>query len=160
MTKIPTIKNPKTGRRIIVNGPTYQKLMRDGYHLTKQDIRYHKKPSRQYQDKLDTDTQSQHRMKVGYYLKKKDRKGRGIMTRGWGKVAPKKGRERTELYEKCGKRCFLKADTLSFPICPKNKCEIDCRGLTAAYIRARQWKYNNIGNKAKQLRRLKCNYKT
>ena len=63
---------------------------------------------------------------------------------GWGKLAPK-GRQRTTMYRKCGKKCFLGKKTIgdkqhpSFPICAKGTCKVNKKGLYAAYIRARQW---------------------
>jgi|TARA_B110000037_G_scaffold123497_1_gene140879 hypothetical protein len=63
---------------------------------------------------------------------------------GWGKISPK-GKQRTRMYRKCGKKCFLGKKTKgnkqhpSFPICAKNTCKINSKGLYAAYIRARQW---------------------
>ena len=73
-------------------------------------------------------------------------------TKGWTKASPKKGTKRELLLKKCGKKCFLRPSNLGFPIClpfnNKNNCKKDCRGLLAAKIRARQWKYNKIANKA------------
>ena len=63
---------------------------------------------------------------------------------GWGKISPK-GKQRTRMYRRCGKKCFLGKKTkknkrhTSFPICAKNTCKINSKGLYAAYIRARQW---------------------
>ena len=56
---------------------------------------------------------------------------------GWGKVAPK-GHERTVMKRDCGDKCFLGPDK-SFPICASGTCDIDDKGLWAAYVRARQW---------------------
>lgn len=154
VTKSDMILNPKTNRYILVNGPTYQKLIKEGYYLNNKSRIYKKRPSRQYKDVLDTNIENIQQMKVAYNVR--DRKGRGIMTKGWGKVAPKRGKERNELYKQCGKKCFLKADTLSFPICPLSKCEIDCRGVQAAYIRASQWKYNTIREGIQHIKKTKC----
>ena len=60
---------------------------------------------------------------------------------GWSKQAPK-GKQRTRMYKKCGKKCFLgpaKKPSPSFPICRKNTCKVSTKGLYAAYVRARQW---------------------
>lgn len=63
---------------------------------------------------------------------------------GWGKIAPQ-GRERTTMYRRCGKKCFLGTKTPrdrqhpDFPICAKGTCKVNKKGLYAAYIRARQW---------------------
>lgn len=57
---------------------------------------------------------------------------------------------RKSIYKKCGAKCFLKPNTLGFPIC-KTNCKVNQAGLHAAYVRARQWKYNDIANKAKKM---------
>lgn len=54
---------------------------------------------------------------------------------GWSKLAPS-AKERTTMKRKCGKKCFLGPDK-SFPICAKNTCKINQKGIYAAYIRAR-----------------------
>jgi len=82
---------------------------------------------------------------------KYDKDGRlrkAVPWKGWAKIEPK-GRERTTMYRKCGKRCFLgtikrygrDADRQhpDFPICKKGTCDISSKGLYAAYIRAKQW---------------------
>ena len=56
---------------------------------------------------------------------------------GWAKLAPH-GHKRTVMLRKCGKKCFL-GPRKSFPICAKNTCKVNTKGLYAAYIRARQW---------------------
>jgi len=38
----------------------------------------------------------------------------------------------------CGKRCFLGPDK-SFPICSKGTCDVNDKGLWAAYIRSKEW---------------------
>jgi hypothetical protein len=63
---------------------------------------------------------------------------------GWGKLAPK-GKQRTTMFRKCGKKCFLGRKTKgdkqhpSFPICAKGTCNVNSKGLYAAYVRAKQW---------------------
>lgn len=54
---------------------------------------------------------------------------------GWSKLAPS-AKERTTMKHKCGKKCFL-GPNKSFPICAKNTCKINKKGLYAAYIRAK-----------------------
>jgi hypothetical protein len=56
------------------------------------------------------------------------------------------------MLKKCGQKCFL-GPHKSFPICAKNTCKINSKGVYAAYIRARQYsskgqKYRNIAKKA------------
>ena len=82
--------------------------------------------------------------------------GRGIKTRGWGALSPKKGRGRNELYEKCGSKCYMDPENLKFPICPdlkftKGKCVLDRRGLQAAKQRAQQYGYTKIADKVEQI---------
>ena len=56
---------------------------------------------------------------------------------GWAKLAPK-GKARTTMKRKCGKKCFL-GPKKSFPVCAKGTCKVNKKGLWAAYIRAREW---------------------
>jgi len=65
--------------------------------------------------------------------------------------------QRTVMLKKCGKKCFL-GTKKSFPICKKNTCKINKKGVHAAFIRAREYlsitgkrKYRNISIKAKKL---------
>jgi len=83
-------------------------------------------------------------------------------TTGWHDRAPKKGHERNRLYDECdakGKTCFLNPSKKGFPICPACRdsdvpcsCEPDCGGITAAYVRARQWGYDDIAKNAQMLK--------
>jgi hypothetical protein len=80
--------------------------------------------------------------------------------KGWGKLAPKRGRVRDKMKKKCGNKCFLGPKT-SYPICTKNTCKVNRKGIYAAYIRARQTRKGQtkkktrskvrIANKAKRL---------
>lgn len=176
------VKNPETGRDIKVGGPTYEKL-KVKYNLQKIPIfqkaeRFVKSAPKQRQPskplsfermKQITEmsiyhpdieaaarrvTQPHLLQRVATY--KKDQ-GRGRPTRGWALDAPKRGKERHLLKEKCGDKCFLLPETEGFPICPKCcTCEIDCRGLTAAKIRAHQYKYTDLYDNIDQLMRVKC----
>ena len=65
------------------------------------------------------------------------RRRRQVPWAGWSKLAPR-GRERTRMLRKCGRKCFL-GPKKSFPICAKGTCKINTKGVYAAYIRARQW---------------------
>ena len=80
-------------------------------------------------------------------------KGRGAFVKGWAKKSPGL-HQRTVMLRKCGKKCFLGSQK-SFPICNKNTCTINKKGIHAAYIRAAQRysmtkskKYKTISNKA------------
>lgn len=72
---------------------------------------------------------------------------------------------RRQMLEKCGKKAFLLPNQMKFPIMNPDTCEIDCKLLYAAYVRARQWSgktpgYREIANKAKELlRETKCDKK-
>lgn len=85
------------------------------------------------------------------------RKNRGSPTKGW--ISPSR-RERTRMLSRCGKKCFL-GPNKSFPICSRNSCKINNKGLYSAYVRARQYSkkgrlYNTISRKAnKMLIRMK-----
>jgi hypothetical protein len=61
---------------------------------------------------------------------------------------------------RCGEACFLQPETEKFPICAALRegqgCAIDCRGLQAAYNRARQYKYNKVAEMARELLDKKC----
>jgi len=68
---------------------------------------------------------------------KKNRKPKPPPWNGWNKLSPNKT-QRKEMMYKCGKKCFL-GPNLSFPVCEKNTCKINRKGLHSAYIRAAQW---------------------
>ena len=57
--------------------------------------------------------------------------------RGWKNDKPHSRLERKVMQEKCGKKCFLGTQN-SFPICTKGTCDINNKGLWAAYIRSRE----------------------
>jgi len=73
---------------------------------------------------------------------------------GWREIAPK-GAQKTHMYKKCGKKCFLGTKTKgnkkhpNFPICAKNTCKVNKKGLWAAFIRARQWGKSKKSYKSK-----------
>ena len=83
-------------------------------------------------------------------------KGRGSFLRGWKNAQPGY-HDRTTMMKRCGRRCFL-GPNQSFPICRRNTCKKDRRGIYAAYIRAREYetitgspKYKRISAKARRL---------
>ena len=87
--------------------------------------------------------------------------GRGIKTRGWDARSPTRGKERQQLHDQCGDKCFLLPESKKFPICAsprmgKTRCELDCQGVLSSYIRARQWKYDEVAQKAEKILE-KCN---
>ena len=73
-------------------------------------------------------------------------KGRGAYLKGWSKSTPS-SKQRTAMLKKCGKKCFL-GTKKSFPICSKNTCKINRKGIHAAYVRARE--YESIFTTRKQ----------
>lgn len=81
---------------------------------------------------------------------------RGSQTRGWRVDAPKPGTQRHQLRRKCGDACFLIPGQEKFPICPRDRCELDCRGLAAAKVRAHQWGYEELYEPIERLQRAKC----
>ena len=82
-------------------------------------------------------------------MSKTRRNGRGSATRGW-KLQKPGYHQRTLMMRRCGKKCFL-GPKKTFPICKKNTYKISDKGVYAAYIRARQYKHNNISRKANKL---------
>jgi hypothetical protein len=84
----------------------------------------------------------------------KSKKLRTSRLRGWSKQQPGY-HQRTVMLKKCGKKCFL-GPNKSFPICTKNTCKINKKGVLAAYVRAREYmtikpktrKYREIAKKA------------
>ena len=73
---------------------------------------------------------------------------------GWSKKSPGV-RQRRIMSQKCGRKCFLGPGT-SFPVCSKNTCKINSKGVYAAYVRSRQYrkknkKYYAISKKASRL---------
>lgn len=72
----------------------------------------------------------------------------------WSKEKPS-DHERTVMYKRCGKKCFL-GTKKSFPICRKNTCKVSSAGVMAAYKRAREYsakgqKYVKVANRAKKM---------
>ena len=76
---------------------------------------------------------------MAYSRRRRDRdsRRRRVPWAGWGKISPK-GYQRTVMKRDCGKKCFLGPDK-SFPICAADTCDVNDKGLWAAYIRAREW---------------------
>jgi len=175
------VKNPETGRDIKVGGPTYVRLM-GKYHLQTAERFVKKSPHKRQPSKSLTRERIQqisempvHQTAVESHIVEQSSMpphlirrattyktdGRGRPTRGWALDAPKKGTERHQLKKECGDKCFLLPETEGFPICPKCvdatcNCQIDCRGLTAAKMRAHQYKYTDLYDNIDQLMREKC----
>lgn len=70
-------------------------------------------------------------------------------SKGW--KAPKTRKARRAYAKRCGlRKCFLKPEDLKFPICD-TRCNVSCKGLAAAYNRARQFKYHDVARRAWKL---------
>ena len=82
-------------------------------------------------------------------MSKTRKSGRGSATRGWKRQKPGY-HQRTVMLKKCGKKCFL-GPKKSYPICTKNTCKLNPKGIYSAFIRASQYHKKNISRKAKNL---------
>jgi hypothetical protein len=175
------IKNPRTDRLIKVNGPVYQELKKSGVRVgnlkkvyrtvktypigpdvklgTKKFKRISQKKKSRVRPTQKYVTQPHLTKRLATYKTKKR-----SPSCGWAIVSPQKGKERNVLMKKCGEDCFLSPKTKGFPICPKClkgrcNCKVDCRGLFAAMVRGKQWKYHNISKSAHKLgKSLKCSW--
>lgn len=169
--RVKKIENPDSGRWIRVGGPAYKDLLKMGYtaaELRGRKSSMKKKASRRYSRNAGVKTLGpRRRMRVSRSSRSSTRgKGRGSRTRGWGKVAPKRGKQRNRLMSDCGSKCFLDPSHKAFPVCAKvtgrksrGSCELDCRGIEAAIIRAGQWGYKDIERNARKLYQMKCGRK-
>lgn len=101
-----------------------------------------------------------HKKKLLSKLKKNVEEGRGAKTRGWRVISPQKGFQRHELKDKCGKKCFLEPENEKYPICPRydinKKCQVSCRGLASAKLRASQYKNKNVLDQIEKLENKYC----
>lgn len=181
--KIDFIKSPKTGRWIKVGGDAYEKLLdsakyRDatkkarkvkreepggvkrqvGKTTQAKSVRLEKASPRSLRQTLASTPKSRQAKRSALKTQiARSNDGRGKRTRGWAAAAPQKGTERHQLKAKCGDTCFLKPQAEGFPICAalreKQGCKVDCRGVTAARVRAAQWKYPTVYREAANLER-------
>ena len=88
----------------------------------------------------------------------KEKEGRGSRTRGWAALAPQKGSPRKQLMKECGSKCFLKPNTLGYPICPKCEmgdgnclCAISEAGVESSFSRSRQHGHEDVAELAKNI---------
>lgn len=174
------VKNPLTGRMVQVNGPTYKKVVQT--HPSIKKAKRVSSPEKRAMSKkknstVESKTKAIYQKAPPANIKKeaktipKSRKaliahatdlgnsGRGSRTRGWSISAPQRGTERNELKRTCGNSCFLIPEKQKFPICKSlrtsgGKCEVDCRGLAAAKIRARQYGYTKVSKEAERLEKI------
>lgn len=87
--------------------------------------------------------------------------GAGNPTKGWKELAPYGTSARRQVLDKCGSQCFLDADNLKYPICPKCdngvcSCKVNCKGVQSAYNRARQYHTQDIAEKARKAQYKHC----
>ena len=75
--------------------------------------------------------------------------GRGVATKGWKNEKPGY-HQKTVMLKKCGKKCFL-GPGKSYPICTKNTCKVNPKGVYSAYIRSRQYHKRNISRRANKM---------
>jgi len=92
---------------------------------------------------------SKHKLLTGVH-------GRGKYLKGWETQQPGY-HDRTVMMEKCGKKCFL-GPNKTFPICSRNTCKRNKKGIYSAYIRAEEYKtlrgsdkYRRISEKARKM---------
>lgn len=74
---------------------------------------------------------------------------RGSATRGWKSAKPGY-HQRTIMLKHCGKKCFL-GPNKSYPICTKNTCKVNPKGVYSAFIRSRQYHRRNISHRANKI---------
>ena len=79
-----------------------------------------------------------------------------IGVKGWKKKQPGY-HDRTIMMKKCGNKCFL-GPNKTFPICSRNTCKRNKKGIYSAYIRAEEYKtlrgndkYRRISAKARKM---------
>ena len=72
--------------------------------------------------------------------------GRGVATKGWKNEKPGY-HQKTVMLKKCGKKCFL-GPKKSYPICTKNTCKVNPKGVYSAFIRSRQYRRRDVSRKA------------
>ena len=81
--------------------------------------------------------------------KKKTKPPRWSYYKKW--TPPRKVTSRRKMLKKCGDGCFMIPDPKNpkFPICNPD-CTTNVHGVHAAYVRARQWGYDDIARKAEK----------
>jgi len=104
---------------------------------------------------------------INQYTGRKIKVGGATYKKLWRDLCPYSQTERRQVAQTCtAQKCFLRPETLSYPVCPKmsyanknvdEKCQPHCLGISAAYKRSRQYKAQNIADKAIQLKKeYKC----
>lgn len=84
-------------------------------------------------------------------------------TRGWAAMSPHRGTERHLLKEKCGNKAFLMPEDEKFPVMPalrvSDNCEYNCQGINSAIVRACQYNYLDVAEKAQKLGETHCAFR-
>jgi hypothetical protein len=146
------IVSPKTGKDIIVGGPTYQKLLKSNYAPAIKKAKMFEKNRSHQRQRGKTTKSSEVKLSKSNVVR---HKGSGSATKGWKDDAPKRGVERSALKTKCGDTCFLKPETNGFPICAALRtgkgCKVDCRAVISAQVRAGIWDYKDVHKVAMEL---------
>lgn len=87
---------------------------------------------------------------------------RGSATRGFRAASPQQGHERAELLAKCGNKAFLIPSKKKFPVMAalrvNGKCDYSCEGLRSAQLRACQYNYYDVAERAQSLGEKYCNF--
>jgi hypothetical protein len=113
------------------------------------------------QSKSNSQSKSKSHSKSKPQSKSKSQSGGNKKWSGWANQAPRRGTQRNKMQKQCGSKCFL-GPYKSFPICAKNTCKINTKGIWSAYIRARQQesaarnktqkrRYAQISNKSRKM---------
>ncbi len=82
-------------------------------------------------------------------MTKTRRHDRGSTTRGWKSQKPGY-HQRSVMLKRCGKKCFL-GPGKSYPICSKNTCKVNPKGVYSAFIRSRQFHRRDISRRANKI---------
>ena len=82
-------------------------------------------------------------------MSKTRRNSRGSATRGWKNQKPGY-HQRTVMLKRCGRKCFL-GPGKSYPICTKNTCKVNPKGVYSAFIRSRQFHRGIISRRANKM---------
>lgn len=167
------IRNPLTGNWILVDGPTYTRLLRTGQislsKLSRLLVTTRPVPKAREYPQLSNRETKRHLQEISQLPlnpESHSKTGQGGKTKGWSEVKPSRGRERSELYQECGRRCFFKPNKASpgksgYPICPRIserkplQCQLDCRGIQSA----RQYAARFDPEMAKQIHQIQKNTK-
>ena len=146
--------NPLTGNLIKVGGSVYKKLMRG--KATKGMMLNFKSKAKKRSVKRSLKRSVKRSLKRSVKRSLKRSVGRGGRTRGWKVASPARGRERSAMKKKCGSKCFLSPARNGYPICARNTCKPDCRGIISAKVRAGQYKETTVMALARRMERKFC----